>query len=327
MYDFIIIGAGITGTTLARLLQMQNKTNFIVLEAEQEPGGLCKTKKIGDHYLDIGGGHFLCSKHPEIYEFIFSHMPKENFNYFNRVSKISIGGDVVDYPLESNLWQMSNEKQKGYLDSIKCGGESLGKPEPVNYEEWVRWRLGDFIANNYMIPYNKKLWGVDPKEMDIDWLHKIPTLNTKEIFKSCLNKKSDKSKFPSHINFYYPKHEGFQLIFDSIYKFISSNVILGEPVINIEYKGDHWIINNKHKAKNIINTAPWPDLYKALGSPDNLKDDFEKLKYNTLVVSLWEKKYDNDWHWRYIPDLNIENHREFYINNFAPHSKKNGLYT
>ena len=41
---------------------------------------LCRTKKIGGHTLDIGGGHFLCTKYDHVYKFIFNHIGVENFN-------------------------------------------------------------------------------------------------------------------------------------------------------------------------------------------------------------------------------------------------------
>lgn len=327
MLDYLIIGAGITGVTIARLLQMRGQNNFAILEAESEPGGLCRTKVIGKHFLDIGGGHFLCTKYPEVYDFIFSHIPKEEFNFYNRVSKIKLGGEVIDYPVESNLWQLSIENQVKYLISIIQAGEVTGKIEPKNYEEWIRWKLGDVIADSYMLPYNKKIWGVYPEEMDIDWLHKIPRLDTKEIVESCLLRYSNKEKMPSHVGFYYPKHGGFQKIFDSIYKCVSDKVLLNEPARSLEYSEDFWRINNSYQAKTIVNTAPWPHLCEALTPPKILEKDFDKLKYNSIVVSLWEQKYSHDWHWCYDPNLNLEYHREFYIHNFAPHSQSDGMYT
>jgi protoporphyrinogen oxidase len=103
MYDYLIIGGGLTGVSTGRLLQQKGINNFIILEAESEAGGLCRTKMIGDHVLDIGGGHFLCSKYPEVYDFIFSHLPSSEFNIFPRVSKIILDKNIIDYPVESNL--------------------------------------------------------------------------------------------------------------------------------------------------------------------------------------------------------------------------------
>ncbi|MEM9510683.1 MAG: NAD(P)-binding protein [Cyanobacteria bacterium P01_E01_bin.35] len=327
MIDYLIIGGGITGITLARLLQQKNQNNFLVLEAGKEPGGLCRTEKVGEHYLDTGGGHFLCSKYPEVYDFIFAHIAKSEFNYFPRVSKIELENEVIDYPVESNLWQLSTEKKVDYLISAILAGEANDQSEPSNYLEWIRWKLGDRIAEFYMLPYNEKIWGVNPNEMDIDWLHKIPSVNTKEIVLSCLERSSDTDKFPSHQGFYYPKQGGFQVIFDAIYQHVADQVRLSQPVTCLEKIEQGWLVNNQYEAKVVINTAPWTKLYQALAVPEKLEDCFDKLRSNSIVVSLWEEEYEHDWHWCYIPDSSARHHREFYIHNFAPHSQSNGLYT
>lgn len=57
-----------------------------------------------------------------------------------------------------------------------------------------------------------------------------------------------------------------------------------------------------------------------------LSIDFKKIQYNRLMISLYEKQYDHNWHWRYIPDIQKTYHREFYIHNFAADSKENGVY-
>ena len=44
------------------------------------------------------------------------------------------------------------------------------------------------------------------------------------------------------------------------------------------------------------------------------------------MISLYEKDYEYDWHWRYIPDIQKTYHRKFYIHNFAEDSKENGIY-
>ncbi len=120
---------------------------------------------------------FFNTKYKEIADYVFDHMPKSEFEYFERVSKIEIYGNTIDYPLESNLWQVPLDMRIDYLISTIRNGEALGNAEPVNYEEWIRWKLGDKICDNYMLPYNEKLWGVTPDHMDIDWRHKIPRVN------------------------------------------------------------------------------------------------------------------------------------------------------
>ena len=325
-YDYIIIGAGITGLTLCRKLKEKHKT-VLVLEKNDEPGGLCRTKNINGHVLDIGGGHFFLAKNKVIEEFVFSLIPKNEFNIYDpRISKIKIGENTIDYPLESNIWQLPIEQQIQFLISTIRNGESSGHPMPKTYEEWIRWKLGDKICDEYMVPYNTKLWGVSPSKLDVDWLYKIPRVDVKEVLQYSLQRKQDVTKYPAHIYFYYPKHGGFQTIIDAIYKDEKQNVVLNTLVNSLVYSDQIWIINNAYKAKNVINTTPWNDLYDALGRPKYLEEDFQKIQYNKLVVSLYEKPYDVNWHWRYIPDINIDYHREFYIRNFAEDSKKDGIY-
>lgn len=327
IYDYLIIGAGVTGITLCKKLKESGINNVIVLEAQAQAGGLCTTQNINGHQLDVGGGHFFHTKHQEIFDYVFKYIPESEFNYINRVSKLKMGETTIDYPLESNLWQLPQDEQIDYLISVIRNGESLGMPEPHNYEEWIRWKLGNKICDNYMIPYNTKLWGVAPSEMDVDWLYKIPRVDVAEVLKYSIERKQDKTKFPAHINFYYPKKGGFQRIFDALYADEKQNVVLNTPVTKLVYNDEgYWVVNDKYTAKNVINTSPWNDLFNALGAPQHLAKDFERIKYNKIVVSLYEKEYDVDWHWRYVPDIDRRYHREFYIHNFAEDSRKDGIY-
>ncbi len=326
MYDYLIIGGGVTGITLCKKLREKNK-KVLVFEAKNQVGGLCTTQIIEGHEFDVGGGHFFHTKHQEVFDYVFKYLPEEEFNFIPRVSKLKMGDTTIDYPLESNLWQLPLEEQIEFIISVIRNGESLGKSEPKNYEEWIRWKLGDKICDKYMIPYNTKLWGVEPSEMDVDWLYKIPRVDVNEVLKYCLEQKQDVNKFPAHINFYYPKKGGFQRIVDALYEDEKDYILLNQKVTSLKNMEDKtWLVNEEYKAKNIINTTPWNDLYQALGEPINLKEDFEKIQYNKLVVSLYEKEFDVDWHWRYVPDIDRNYHREFYIPNFALKSKKNGMY-
>ncbi|TLD68433.1 amine oxidoreductase [Phragmitibacter flavus] len=325
-FDYVIIGAGMSGVTMARLLQLSGVKSLLVLEAEDQAGGLCQTKKIGNHYLDTGGGHFLCTKHPEVYDFIFSHYAKSEFNYFNRVSTIRIGGSEVDYPLESNIWQLPVEQCADYLISIVRNAEARGAPPPSDFEGWLRWKLGDLVTDNYMIPYNRKIWGVEPTEMDVDWLSKIPRLKVEEIVQQCLKREVLKDTMPSHEVFYYPKSGGFQEIFDAILKPVAEHVLCNTPVETIEKSGDDLLVNGRYLAGKVIVTVPWKTLTRSPIMPQEIKDCAMRLQHNTLMVSLHEEEYTTNAHWTYVPDVNQDSHREFFIRNFAPHSQANGLY-
>ena len=314
LYDYIILGAGITGLTLMKKMRQKGITNLLALEAENEAGGLCRSFYVDGHYVDIGG-HFFQTKFPDVEEFVFSSFPREQMYKIDpRISKISIEGMDIDYPLESNLWQFPVDKQIEYLISVIRNGEALGKPEPKNYEEWIRWKLGDKICDGYLIPYNIKLWGIQPSEMDVDWLYKIPRIEVADVLRYSLERQQDVEKYPCHNRPYYEN------------PFIKFNT----KVTKLRYDENEkvWFVNEEFKAKNIINTTPWPDLFEAMGRPAEIKDQITKIRYNKVVVSLFETD-DNptNYHWRYRPEMTQQHHRELYISNFVKNNKNYGVFT
>lgn len=324
-YQVVILGSGISGVAFARLMQQAGLHDFVLLEASSEAGGLCRTRNIDGHWLDIGGGHFLCTKYPQVYDFVFAHLPKSEFNFFPRVSKLAIENHEIDYPIESNLWQLPIDLQTEFLNSVLQNGESRRLPAPQHFEDWVRWKLGDRIADSYMIPYNTKIWGVSPQELDIDWLNKIPRLNLQEIVAACHNQQAPSGKMPSHEGFYYPKQGGFQTIFDAIARPIQDHILLNTPAINLAVSGERIIINDSYEAAIVINTVPWTKLHFEFISTQ-IRDAIDQLQHNSITVSLHEQTKHQTAHWLYEPDLNLAHHRRFFIHNFAPHSLENGVY-
>lgn len=328
IYNYLIIGGGITGAAAARRLQQLGEENFLLLEAEKETGGLCRTKVIDGHYLDIGGGHVLHSKFPEVLNWIFEHIPKDDFNNYNTKVLIDLEGHPVEFPIELNLWQLPTEMQVEYLYSYLNAASKDIKYE--NFESWIRNYLGDKIAENYMIPYNKKLWCMDISKLNTDWLIKIPETDIKLVLRSIIEKDANfTEKVVSHRSFYYPKYGGFQSVFDAIKKPIEDHIELNQDVKTLRYDKDKavWHVNEKYIAKKIINTAPWTKLDIQIDGFD-YKKEFKNLEYLSDVISLWEREpYSHNAHWMYIPNLDIEQHREFYICNFAPYSKAGGVMT
>ena len=154
----LILGAGPAGLTVANKLKQAGITDFLVLEKEETAGGLCRSVEVDGFPFDIGGGHFLDVRRLRVNEFLFSFMPKEEWNKYERDSRIEIKGNTINHPIEANIWQMDIKDQIQYLKSIAIAGCNLGTEMPKTFVEWMYWKLGDKIAEDYMIPYNQKMF-------------------------------------------------------------------------------------------------------------------------------------------------------------------------
>ena len=59
---YLILGGGPAGLTMGAMLLERGETSFLVVEKEDEAGGLCRSVTVDGSPFDIGGGHFLFSQ-------------------------------------------------------------------------------------------------------------------------------------------------------------------------------------------------------------------------------------------------------------------------
>ena len=100
---YLILGAGPSGLSFAHRLLNHNEHDFIILEAEHEAGGLCRSALVDGYALDIGGGHILDVRRPEVVKFLFQFMPHDEWNHFVRDTAIHINGKYISHPFEEYL--------------------------------------------------------------------------------------------------------------------------------------------------------------------------------------------------------------------------------
>ncbi len=315
---YLIIGAGPAGLTFANQLLQRGETDFLLLEKETEAGGLCRSKDIDGSPLDIGGGHFLDVKKADVLKFLFSFMPEDEWDIYNRDSRIEVNDTIINSPIEANIWQMKLEDQVAYLKAIAVAGCNLGIDMPTKFIDWIYWKLGTKVAEDYMIPYNQKMFGEDLNSLGTYWLEKLPNVSFEETLISCLEKKAYGSQ-PAHAKFYYPKKYGYGELWRRMANALGDRIQYGVAVQKIDFKTN--TINDEFCADYIINTAPWKSFHEFVGMPDSLMQIIHRLKYSSTVIEYQREQLDTKAQWIYYPNPQLSYHRILVRHNFCPHSK------
>lgn len=319
---YLILGAGPSGLTLANRLKQMGETSFFVLEKEKEAGGLCRSTQVDDSPFDIGGGHFLDVRRPKVNEFLFQFMPEEEWEKFDRDSRIAVNGDVISHPIEANIWQMKLENQVEYLKSIAVAGCNLKEEMPQEFVSWIYWKLGDKIAENYMIPYNQKMFGEDLNQLGTYWLEKLPNVSFEETLLSCLTKKAYGEQ-PGHAQFFYPKKYGYGELWLRMAEEIKGQIKYDASVHAIDF--DTNTVTTKegetYSADVIISTIPWMEFAKITGMPQELKEKIGHLKYSSVQTAYFPDNLDTEAQWVYYPDPELSYHRILVRHNFCNGSK------
>ena len=321
--DYLILGAGPAGLTFAELLREKKpEVSFLVLEKESEPGGLCRSRDVDGSPLDTGGGHFLDVRRPEVNRFLFSFMPQEEWNLFERDSRIDMGTYEIGHPFEANIWQMPQREQVKFLKSIAVAGRNLGVPKPEKFVEWVVWKLGDLVANSYLLPYNEKMFGTDLEALGTYWLDKLPNVSFEETLLSCLNRKPYGTQ-PGHAQFYYPKQYGYGELWRRMGDALGERIWYQKTVVELNAQTGTVTCEDGTvcRGSRIIFTIPWRSVRRYEGVGEDLVSGIGRLRSTGTEIRYVPENLDTPAHWIYVPDPEISYHRILVRKNFCPGSR------
>ena len=144
---YIIIGAGISGLSIAQLL---NKDNVVVLEADSRPGGMIKCDRIEGSLFHRTGGHVFNTKREDVMQWFWSFFDKEEqFTKALRNSSVVMGeSKMIPYPIENHAYLLDRETGQQIVNDL-VGMAHKENIEPNNFEEFLKDRFGDTLYELY----------------------------------------------------------------------------------------------------------------------------------------------------------------------------------
>ncbi|MCV3438505.1 NAD(P)-binding protein [Campylobacter lari] len=303
-----IIGAGVSGMSIARLLKDDFEVE--VLEKCNVIGGIARTKDVDGKPYHVNGGHCFNSKFDDVLDFVFNTvLSKDRWNFMPRKAEVFFKNHWLRYPIEFSIREINNFDAKlAFKITNEMFNASYEKGD--NLEEWFINHFGSTLAKEYFIPYNTKIWGMAPRNMDNVWIEdekqmKLPIPTKESFYKSLVDKTTDKM---SHAAFYYPKTNNQNTFIEAIGEGL--NIFTSYEVKEIKKENNQWVVNGEKKYDILINTSPLDLVPKILKDiPIEALSCFKKLKYNKVTNIFWETDGSLDITWGYIPDPNIGFHR------------------
>ncbi len=312
---FLIIGAGVSGLSFANAIRAEaerrgkSAPSVLVLEADSEPGGYCKTVTQDGFVWDYSG-HFFHFKHAEIESWLRARMPKSDVRKIVKRSHIRFGGMDVDFPFQKNIHQLPRQD---FIDCLHDLYFRDAKTPPQNFKEMLYARFGRSIAEKFLIPYNEKLYACDLATLDTDAMGRFfPHASMDDIVRNM--KTPDNASYNS--TFTYPRGGAIEYIRALLHDLPKDAVALGERVVRVDLR-ERTVETTKRKLRydKLVSSAPLPKLLDACG----LGYDGDAFSYNrVLVYNLgFDKKGPKGVHWSYFPDRALSFYRVgFYDNIF-----------
>jgi len=323
-----ILGAGVTGLTLARLLD-QDGLEVTVLERGRTAGGLCRSKVVEGFTCDRSGGHILFSKNRAVLDWMLDHVGRDNLVQKDRHTRIRWHDRWVPYPFENGVGHLTPEAKfdclKGYLEAVRR--REAGEPCPEGFLDWILWKMGKGFADHFMVPYNRKIWECEPDRMSSAWVAgRVPDAPLDDILKAAVG--IDTQGYTHQAVFWFPLEGGFQALTDGILAHVRPRVRLDTPVEGLRRTAAGWRVNDED-FDLVINTIPLPELVPVLeGVPEGIRADVEAMRPISLYNVLYGLRLDEplpDLSWIYLPfPAQGPANRVTYFSNYSPRNAPEG---
>lgn len=305
-----IIGAGVSGLSVGRLLN--DKADVTIYEKNSNIGGIAKTRIVDDVTYHPIGGHCFNSKNQEVLDFVFNKvLPLEDWHRVERKAKIYFKKNLISYPIEFSIKEIASfDKELAF--NITHDFFNASPKEADNLADWFTNHFGKTLTEEYLIPYNRKIWHQEPKNMSPVWVKgKLPIPNKKDFFEGLVSNKIDQMP---HAHFYYPNSNDQQTFLNALSTGL--RVLTDQPVQSLTKTNNMWLINGTDSFDHVISTMPLnliPGILEDV--PEKVKSAISKLKYNSVTTMLW-KTEPVEQTWTYYPDAETIFHRHIHIGNF-----------
>ena len=205
--------------------------------------------------------------------------------------------------------------QADYLESIAQAGCVRSEEMPASFAAWIKWKLGDRIAQEYMLPYNRKIWSMDPDELGTYWLYKLPNVSFRETLLSCLEGKP-KGALPAHGTFLYPKKFGYGEVWRRMGEALGDSLVTNCAVEHIDLASR--TVNGRWQAETIISSIPWTLWPGYCRLPEDVLTAIAGLRNAPIDVDYYPETLSSPAHWAYEPDESVAHHRLLLRSNFVP---------
>jgi UDP-galactopyranose mutase len=180
-YDFIVVGAGLAGSTSARVLAEAGK-RVLVVEKNDHPAGLCHdyTNEWGIT-VQTGGPHIFHTNKRHVWRFVrrFASFRPYRHRVLSRVRD-----SYVPFPINRDTVcrlfgvRLTRRGAREFLrEQVR---KSSYREPPADFRDAVVSQVGEILYETLYENYTRKQWGKDPRELDAALAQRIPVRDNRD---------------------------------------------------------------------------------------------------------------------------------------------------
>jgi protoporphyrinogen oxidase len=304
----VILGAGLAGLSTAH--HLEGRRQVTLLEGEDRTGGLTRSFEVNGFIFDVTG-HLLHLRRPEIRELVTELLPG-GLATVERRSFIYSHGVFTDYPFQANLHGLPAQVVRDCVLGFVAAHHDRARPSRdelagASFHDWAEATFGAGIARHFLLPYNRKLWCRDLREVTADWVSwAVPRPSLDEVVGGALGIKN--SGMGYNPTFLYPRAGGIEVLPAALTAGLRrTDLHLNTRAVKVDparrqvqcADGRRW------SYASLVSTLPLPRLLDLLeGVPAGLRKAASRLAATQVLnINLGiERENVSDRHWIYFPE-------------------------
>ena len=178
-YDFLIVGAGLFGSTFAYMAHKQGKS-CLVIDKRPHLGGNLYCENIEGINVHKYGAHIFHTSNKKVWDFVNSIV---EFNRYTNSPVANYKGKLYNLPFNMNtfyqMWGVTTpEEAQAKIEEQKAEAvakmKAEGVSEPRNLEEQAQVLIGKDIYERLIKGYTEKQWGRKCTELPAFIIKRLP---------------------------------------------------------------------------------------------------------------------------------------------------------
>jgi UDP-galactopyranose mutase len=161
-----IVGAGLTGCTLAWRLA-QDGIESVLLERAEHAGGLIRSAHLQGVLYEPHGSHIFHTEDAEVWALANAMTP---FRPYRHRVDIIIEGKTLNWPILLKDIDAQSKSAEIHAELAQREGvDPEARAQAANFEEWCLELMGPILYERYIKPYTEKQWGRPAHTLSAQW--------------------------------------------------------------------------------------------------------------------------------------------------------------
>jgi protoporphyrinogen oxidase/glycosyltransferase involved in cell wall biosynthesis len=320
----LVIGAGPAGLAAAHALAEQGEHDLLLIEREDRIGGNFRSFERDGYTFDHAPA--VLFGHDTQLQALYAQMLGANQHWQTCKAAVALGGELLPHPVERALHELPLAlRQASLVDLIQARISAQERSNPERLDDFVRQTWGETLATQAVLPYQAKLWGLPPSQLDASWLaarwRPVPLA---EAIAGALARQPLPALRIGH-----PLQGGLQALMNAFLLHIHGELALNTTLVKLSPQQRTVRLDDGRTIRydTLISTMPLPALVAACGdeAPPPVVAAARALRHVSLrCVHLGlAREHITDWHWIHCPGDTVF-HRLVAQSNLSPQAGARG---